>query len=404
MDPFRPLIEPDGFASPDDVAASRQMHLGAVRMMFEQLDVLIFTLGLTEAWRSARDGAVFPLAPGVSAGRMDAARYEFVNFTAAQVRDDLDAFLVRLRGVNANARVVLTVSPQPPIATYEPRHVLVSSVYTKAALRVAADEIERAHANVWYFPGYELVAGGFNRGAYFASDLRTVTPEGVDHVMRLFLTHCAVDSDLPAAANGALVANEMLADMETVCDEEAIAYGGGAPIRSGRYGAAPHPEYAVYEWSHDFSFELPTAAGSRAEAAMDVLGAASMRAPMRAVLPAAMQARTVVTVACTVRNDGDVALVSGGKHPVFLCYRWFDGGGALTEIGRSIHTPLPGALEPGAEVTVPMRIDAPQYAGRYRLRVALLQSEVAWFDDVASSNGIEASVEVAASLKAAARC
>ena len=400
VDPFRPLIEPDGFASPDDVATSRQTHLAAVRSMFEQLDVLIFTLGLTEAWRSTTDGAVFPLAPGVSAGRMDAVRYEFVNFTAAQVRDDLDAFLARLRGVNADARVVLTVSPQPPIATYEPRHVLVSSVYTKAALRVAADEIERAHANVWYFPGYELVAGGFNRGAYFASDLRTVTPEGVDRVMRLFLAHCAVDSDLQASDGGALVANERLADMATVCDEELIAYGGSAPLRSGRYGPAPHSEYAAYEWSHDFSID-PAAAESPAEAAMEVLAAASMRAPVRALLPAGMHSRTVVTVPCTVRNDGDVALASGGKHAIFLCYRWFDAAGALTEIGRAIHTPLPAVLAPGAEVTVPMRIEAPQYAGRYQLRVALLQSEVAWFDDVAPSNGIEATVEVAAKGAAA---
>ncbi|HWT04841.1 MAG TPA: GSCFA domain-containing protein, partial [Xanthomonadales bacterium] len=330
------------------------------------------------------------------------ARYEFVNFTAAEVRDDLNAFLARLRGVNASARVVLTVSPQPPIATYEPRHVLVSSAFTKAALRVAADEVERAHANVWYFPGYELVAGGFNRGAYFASDLRTVTPEGVDHVMRLFLAHCAVAPDSPAAPNGALVANEKLADMETVCDEEAIAYGGDPAVRSGRFGAAPHPEYADYEWRDDFDIEVPVAAESPAEAAMEALAPASMRAPTRAVLPAGMHARKVITVTCTVRNDGDVALLSGGTHPVFLCYRWFDGTGRLTEIGRSIHTPLPGVLEPGAEITVPMRIEAPQHAGSYRLRVALLQSEVAWFDDVEPSNGIEASVEVGA--KAVERC
>ncbi|MDQ6941177.1 MAG: GSCFA domain-containing protein, partial [Candidatus Eremiobacteraeota bacterium] len=189
VDPFRPQIEPDGFASVDDVNDARDVHLASVRAMFEQLDVFIFTLGLTEAWRSAADGAVFPLAPGVVAGRMDAERYEFVNFSAAEVRDDLDAFLRRLRAVNARARIVLTVSPQPPIATYEPRHVLVSATYTKAALRVAADEIERLHTDVWYFPGYEVVAGGFNHGAYYERDLRTVTAEGVDHVMRLFLAH-----------------------------------------------------------------------------------------------------------------------------------------------------------------------------------------------------------------------
>ena len=41
--------------------------------MFEQSEIFIFTLGLTEAWRSKKDGAVFPLAPGVSAGSFDPA-------------------------------------------------------------------------------------------------------------------------------------------------------------------------------------------------------------------------------------------------------------------------------------------------------------------------------------------
>ena len=397
-DPFRPLIEPGGFASADDVLASRERHLEAVRTMFERLDVLIFTLGLTEAWRSKADGAVFPLAPGVSAGRFDPEQHEFVNFTAADVRDDMNAFLASLRAVNANARVVLTVSPQPPIATYEPRHVLVSAAYTKAALRVAADEVERAHPNVWYFPGYELVAGGFNRGAYFQSDLRTVTPQGVDHVMGLFLAHCAAEPDASGAAGGALVANETLADAGAVCDEEALAFDGAPAARSGAFGAAPHPEYDDYEWSRDFDVALAAiaAAAPPVAAAMDALAPASMRAPVQAEIPAGMRARTVVTVSCSVRNDGDVALASGGKHPVFLCYRWFDERGELTEIGRSIHTPLPGALEPGAQAAVPMRIEAPQYEGRYRLRVALLQSEVAWFDDVDAANGVEAWVGVAA--------
>ena len=74
-DPFRPQIEPAGFATVAELIASREVHLAAVRTMFEQLGILIFTLGLTEAWRSTIDGAVFPLAPGVTAGEMDPACY-----------------------------------------------------------------------------------------------------------------------------------------------------------------------------------------------------------------------------------------------------------------------------------------------------------------------------------------
>ena len=392
-DPFRPHVEPDGFATVKDVLVSRERHMAAVRRMFEGLDVLIFTLGLTEAWRSVGDGAVLPLAPGVSAGRMDVARYEFVNFTAAQVRDDLDAFLDRLKIVNSNARVVLTVSPQPMIATYEPRHVLAAATYSKAVLRVAVDEVDRSRSDVWYFPAYELVTGAFTRGKYFAADFRTVTPQGVDHVMRCFFAHCASD-ELPGSVEVDEFARlEYLANEDVVCDEEAISYD---PVSTAH---RPQPEGTGSNW---FALELeygplPETAGDLAAWAstMEAMDPSSMRARIEADLPGAMRVRSVVSVACTVRNDGDVALSSAQPHPVFVCYRWYDSLGHLSEAERWIHTPLPGTLEPGATMPVSVRIAAPQHEGGYRLRVTLLQSEVAWFDDVDGSNGLEATVDVA---------
>lgn len=223
-DPFRPEFEPDGFASADLLLAARKRHLEAVRRMFERLDTFVFTLGLTEAWRATADGAVFPLAPGVSAGRADSSAYEFHNFSTAEVTADLSAFLVRLAAVNPAAEVVLTVSPVPLIATYEPRHVLVSTTASKAILRAAADEVVRAHRNATYFPAYEIVTGAFNRGAYFEADLRSVAPAGVEHVMRVFLAHCRDAGARLPAADDALLA-EIRRGMELVCDEEKLAYG-----------------------------------------------------------------------------------------------------------------------------------------------------------------------------------
>src|SRR5208337_3848278 len=165
-DPFRPQIEPSGFETIEAVEADRAAHLSAVRHMFETLDVLVFTLGLTEAWVAKEDGAVFPLAPGVAAGKMDFTRYEFVNFGVNEVISDLEAFIARLQQVNRDARVILTASPVPLIATYENRHVLVSTTYSKSGLRVAAEETVRRHSNCVYFPSYEIITGNYTRGIY----------------------------------------------------------------------------------------------------------------------------------------------------------------------------------------------------------------------------------------------
>lgn len=227
VDPFRPRVEIDGFSSVAALERSRADHLAAVRRMFESLDVFVFTLGLTEAWRARRDGAVFSVAPGVAGGQMDFERYEFVNFTVAEVDADLQAFIEELQHVNPRARLILTVSPVPIIATYADRHVLVSSTYTKSVLRVAAEQIARRNACCDYFPGYELVNGSFHRGSYIAEDLRTVTPQGVDHVMRLFFLHYAGDG-VTAELNTETPAldAEMLAEarknIRVVCDEELL--------------------------------------------------------------------------------------------------------------------------------------------------------------------------------------
>ena len=94
-DPFRPLVEPDGFGDLSILQEDRIAHLAAVRSVLEQSDVLVFTLGLTEAWRSRVDGAVFPTAPGVNAGSYDPRLHEFVNFDVDEVRRSLSSVLRR---------------------------------------------------------------------------------------------------------------------------------------------------------------------------------------------------------------------------------------------------------------------------------------------------------------------
>jgi hypothetical protein len=228
VDAFRPRVEPDGLATQAEVMLSRRNHLEAVRRLIETADMFVFTLGLTEAWRLRDDGSVFPLAPGVAAGVFDATRYEFVNFSAEEVAADLARFFQLTRGINPSLRYILTVSPVPLAATYEARSVLVSTVYSKAALRVAAQIAYDAHDYVDYFPSYEIVTGPQTRGVYFEDDLREVTPAGVAHVMRLFARHY-LEGGKAAAAHPRNVAQ--LRPSQLICDEELLASEAG-PLAS----------------------------------------------------------------------------------------------------------------------------------------------------------------------------
>jgi hypothetical protein len=223
VDPFRPQVEPEGHASVEALEASRAQHLACTRDVFTASDCLVFTLGLTEGWRDRRDGAVFPLAPGVSGGDFDPARHEFVNFGIDEVRGDLNALVARIAEVNPTCRIILTVSPVPLVATFERRHVWASTTCSKAVLRVAADEAERRHSQVLYFPAYEIITSPAAGGRYYADDLRQVTELGVQHVMRVFSAHFIETDAGTAAANGAAAAAAAaLVPSEVVCDEETI--------------------------------------------------------------------------------------------------------------------------------------------------------------------------------------
>lgn len=229
-DPFRPRIEPDGFPTVRALLEDRRRHLKAVREMFLQLDVFVFTLGLTECWVSRLDGAAYPVAPGVAGGTFDSSRYEFVNFNVNEVVSDLQQFIRKLRLVNPGAKLILTVSPVPLTATYEKNNVLVATTYSKSVLRVAAEMVSQSCSNVYYFPSFEIITGNYNRGRYFGPDLRSVTTEGVDHVMTVFMRHLTEGGTASGLAAGEVdagtdldrEAEEMMALAEAACDEELL--------------------------------------------------------------------------------------------------------------------------------------------------------------------------------------
>lgn len=226
VDPFRPGINHTGFVSVEECLEDRQRHLAAVREVIERAEVFVFTLGLTEAWRSRDDGAVFPVCPGCGhGGDFDASRHAFVDFRVDEVVAALDRFVAVARHHNPALRIVLTVSPVPLLATFTERHVLTATTAAKAVLRVACDEIRRRHRGIDYFPSLELVQAG-GPGWAFADDRRTVLPRAVEHIMACFAAQFGLDTtpalgQLPVVAP---VAEPVTAipRQPVACDEDTI--------------------------------------------------------------------------------------------------------------------------------------------------------------------------------------
>ncbi|CAH0239264.1 GSCFA domain-containing protein [Roseomonas sp. CECT 9278] len=239
VDPCRPRVQAAGFPDLDALDADRARHLAAVRRMFETCDVFVFTLGLTEGWVAAEDGTAVPLHPGVLGIATPPGAWRFDNAGFVACHAALAAFAAGLRSVNPHVRIMLTVSPVPMVATFEDRHVLVSTTASKAILRAVADQACRDDPGIAYFPSYEVITGPQAGGRFFAENRRDVTAEGVAAVMALFARHAISGAPAPAPAPAApapaapaalpvsaedAAAHAALAAV--TCDEDAIVVAG----------------------------------------------------------------------------------------------------------------------------------------------------------------------------------
>lgn len=190
VDAMRPAVEPKGLQSPSEVTLHRRHHIKMVEKLFKQLDIFIFTLGLTETWLHRSTGTVYPTAPGTIAGTFDADDFVFQNETYDEVLgafEQCQEIITRIRG-GRPFKVILTVSPVPLTATATGNHVLVATSYSKAVLRSVAGTLSARHEHIDYFPSYEIVTNPRLHSTAFADNLRSVRDETVEFVMGHFFS------------------------------------------------------------------------------------------------------------------------------------------------------------------------------------------------------------------------
>lgn len=235
-DPFRPAIEPGGFASAAELHASRAVTLAAIRQAVAGAHVLVFTMGLTESWQNRDTGLEYATCPGTASGLFDPAAHRFVNHRFDSLLADLGAAIGLLRSLNPRLRVLLTVSPVPLTATASGQHVLSATSHSKALLRAVAAECMADDPLTDYFPSYEIITHPIWQGRFFAANRRTVLPEGVAFVMENFFRDQAAAFGIapppaaaPAAATPAEDKDDTAADLR--CEEELLAAfaPGGSP-------------------------------------------------------------------------------------------------------------------------------------------------------------------------------
>ena len=219
-DALRPAVEPEGLESPEQVIKHRQFHISRVKELFQKLDLLIFTLGLTEMWVHRKSGTVYPTAPGTLAGQFDESVFEFKNASYIQILQDFNEFYKTLKNIRGGKpfKVILTVSPVPLTATASGQHVLPSTVYSKSTLRSVAGELHFNSKFIDYFPSFEIVSNPRLHSSSFSDNLRSVRNESVEMVMSHFFAEHPVVKDKVSKAN----VQRQAASDDVKCEEELL--------------------------------------------------------------------------------------------------------------------------------------------------------------------------------------
>jgi hypothetical protein len=262
IDPFRPGL-PYRPQTDEEFDALTKQHLQRTLGAFEQATVFVFTLGLTEAWVSKLDGAVFPACPGTIAGEFDHTKHEFYNFNTEEVANDLKEFCELFRRINPNARILLTVSPVPLVATATNEHVLTASTYSKSVLRAAAQQVCQISPNAFYFPSYELITGPQAPDDFFEPDKRNVSKRGIETVMQSLLGEKMTPASTQSRLKNVQAALSSLVAVQE-CEEGALdaAAHSEAEIAIPHAAlSAPEPEFSSDTASKIVFLHIPKTAG-----------------------------------------------------------------------------------------------------------------------------------------------
>jgi hypothetical protein len=214
FDLLRPNVYPQGFVSKRELEYSRIEAKKELLSTLSSTNTLIFTLGLTEAWKDIND-IYYPNCPGVIAGQFDSAIYKLHEFNYNEILSDFLKIHLHLKEVNPNLNIILTVSPVPLTATATDKHVLVASHYSKAVLRAVAGYLSDFYIDISYFPSFEIITVNQKNDFRFEDNRRTVSKSGVEYVMKHFETVLNVNNEFVKSPIHRI-------DNEVQCDEEQL--------------------------------------------------------------------------------------------------------------------------------------------------------------------------------------
>lgn len=177
-DPYREGVF---FRNKESFLADYDHHVAAIRKLFLESDVFVFTAGVNECWE-LEDGSVISRNPRNGLHGLLSHKV----LTVEQNIRCLETFFEIVKRFNPGLKMILTLSPIPILATGRAmtHHVIEANTHSKAVLRVALDSVVNKNKDIFYFPSYEYVTECLTD--VWKDDQRHLKQDAIDKVITFF--------------------------------------------------------------------------------------------------------------------------------------------------------------------------------------------------------------------------
>lgn len=177
-DKFRAVVNPDGVMyNPASILHTVDRYVDRLETEdAETPSIAVFTLGTNHVYILNETGEIVD-----NCRKRPQRLFTERELTVDECAEYLCRAIGRLRSVNPDVRVVLTVSP----IRYA-KYGFHGSQLSKAVLLLAADKVVREHDMVEYFPAYEIVNDELRDYRFYREDMLHPSDQAVEYIWQRF--------------------------------------------------------------------------------------------------------------------------------------------------------------------------------------------------------------------------
>lgn len=172
--------------SEEDLLLDITNHRKISKKILVSKKFIFITLGQTEVWFDEKNNFFWGNTPSkMKDFNNNNLHYSLKTYDFTQTKNDILSAVYLLQKINADIKIIFTLSPVPAYATFlENKNVILTSSASKALLRASIEEIVNEQINCFYFPSYEYVMCD-NKN--FIVDNRHVREFKVDEIFKNFI-------------------------------------------------------------------------------------------------------------------------------------------------------------------------------------------------------------------------